>query len=171
MVEVVLEFFENLFGDSYFARGAAIFVLSLMPGVGGPMTTIPLGVAFGLTPHASAGLCIAGNIFPVPFVIIFVRRVFGWMRKRSQFLGRVADKFENKAKSKGVRLRRGVFIGLMIFVAVPLPLPGMGAWTGALIAAIFDIKLRVALSAIGIGVIISAAIATSITYGFVSLVL
>jgi uncharacterized membrane protein len=59
----------------------------------------------------------------------------------------------------------------MVFVAIPLPLPGMGAWTGALIAAIFDVRLKIALPAIAIGVLIAATIATSITLGFISLVL
>jgi uncharacterized membrane protein len=88
----------------------------------------------------------------------------------SKSLGRIADKFEEKGKKGGVRLRHGVFIGLMIFVAIPVPLPAMGAWTGALIAALFDIRLRTALPAIGIGVVIASLITLGATYGLISLV-
>lgn len=169
MVEALLAFLENMFGATSLGWGAAIFILSMLPGVGGPMTSIPLGVALGLPVFSTAVICIIGNIFPVPFVIMFIRSVFGLMRKLSKRLGSLADRFEEKAKKYGVRLRRGIFIGLMIFVAIPLPLPGMGAWTAALIAAIFNIRLKIALPAIGIGVVISAIIATGVTYGFMSL--
>jgi uncharacterized membrane protein len=146
-------------------------MISLMPGVGGPSTTIPLGVfALGLPIPISSIICIFGNILPVPFIIIFIRRIFAWMRKVSKTLGKVADKFENKGISRGVRLRRGVFIGLMLFVAIPIPLPGMGAWTGALIAALFDIRLKIALPAISIGVVIASLITVGATYGLSSLV-
>jgi uncharacterized membrane protein len=170
LAESIVAFLENLLGSEYLGRCAAIFLISLLPGVGGPSTTIPLGVALGLPTLTSAVICIIGNILPVPFIIIFIRKIFALMRKISKPLGRLADKFEQKAKSKGARLQRGVFIGLMVFVAIPLPLPGMGAWTGALIAAIFDVRLKIALPAIAIGVLIAATIATSLTYGFISLV-
>jgi len=134
------------------------------------MTTIPLGAALGLPVPTCAVICVIGNILPVPFIILFIRTIFGWMRKLSQRLGRIADKFEEKAKSKGDRLRRGVFIGLMVFVAIPLPLPGMGAWTGALIASVFNIRIKIALPAISIGVTIASLIAVGVTYGFISLV-
>jgi len=169
LIEIVLDFFENLFGSQQLAWVAAIFMLSLLPGVGGPMTTIPLGVALGLPVFTAAIVCIIGNIFPVTFIILFIRTIFGWMRRLSKRLGRIADKFEEKAKSRGKRLSHGVFIGLMIFVAIPLPLPGMGAWTGALIAAIFNVRLKIALPAISIGVVIAASIATAVTIGFISL--
>ena len=168
MIEAILGVFENLFGSYHIGWGVAIFAISLLPGVGGPMTTIPIGAALGLPVPTCAIICVIGNILPVPFIILFIRKVFGWMRKVSRRLGSIADKFEEKAKSKGKRLRRGVFIGLLVFVAIPLPLPGMGAWTGALIASIFDIRMKTALPAIGIGVIISSLIAVSVTYGLVS---
>ena len=171
MIEAVLVFFENLFGSQYLGWSAAVFALSLLPGVGGPMTTIPLGAALGLPVLTSAVICVVGNILPVPFIIIFIRTIFRWMRKNSRRLGRIADRFEEKAKAKGARFHRGMFAGLLIFVAIPLPLPGMGAWTGALIAAIFNIRLRIALPAIGIGVLIASAIATGVTIGFISIVL
>jgi len=147
-----------------------IFSLSALPGVGNPITTIQIGVfALGLPVFTTATICFFGNIFPVPFIILFIRKIFSWMRKVSKTLGKIADRFEEKAKEKGVRLRRGVFIGLMLFVAIPLPLPGMGAWTGALIAAIFDIRLKTAMAAISIGVFITCLISLGVTFGIISL--
>ena len=104
---------------------------------------------------------------PVPFIIVFVRKVFGWMRKKSRHLGMFADKLESRAKSKGAKLYRGELIGLMIFVAIPLP--GTGAWTGALIAAILDLRLKAAIPAIFAGVLIAGILITGITYGFSTL--
>jgi len=115
-------------------------------------------------------ICIVGNILPVPFIVIFIRKIFDWMRTISNSLGKIADKFEEKAKSRGPRLQRGVFIGLLLFVAIPIPLPGMGAWTGALISAIFNIRLKTALPAIGLGVVIASLITISAIYGLTSLI-
>jgi len=169
-VEIVLDFFENLFGSHYLGWSAAVFLLSMMPGIGGPMTTIPLGTALGLPVATSALICIAGNLFPVPFVIIFIRRIFRWMRRKSVRLGKIADRFEKKAKEKGARFHRGMFIGLLVFVAIPIPLPGMGAWTGALIAGVSNIRIKIALPAIGIGVVIATLITSSVTIGLISLI-
>ena len=142
-----------------------------MPGIGGPSTTIPLGYfALGLSIPVSTMICIVGNILPVPFIVIFIRKIFDWMRTISNSLGKIADKFEEKAKSRGPRLQRGVFIGLLLFVAIPIPLPGMGAWTGALISAIFNIRLKTALPAIGLGVVIASLITISAIYGLTSLI-
>jgi len=169
MVDVVLEFLENLFGSSYLGRCAVVFLMSMLPAVGGPSMAIPIGAVLGLPAFPNALASIVGNILPSPVVIIFVRRVFAWMRKKSQRLGRLADKFESKAKKRGASFRHGMFAGLLIFVAIPLPLPGMGAWTGSLIAALFDVRLKTALPAIAIGVIIAGTIAAGVTYGFISL--
>ena len=160
----------EIFGTTTPGRCMIIFMISVLPGVGNPITTIQIGVfALGLPVMLSAATCFIGNIFPVPFIILFIRKIFAWMRKISKTLGRLADRFEEKAKSKGVKLRRGVFIGLLLFVAIPLPLPGMGAWTGALIAAIFDIRLKTAMAAISIGVLITCVISITVAYGIISL--
>jgi len=146
-----------------------VFMLSMLPAVGGPTMVIPIGAVLGLPTLPNMLSVVIGNFLPSPFIIIFIRRIFGWMRKKSKRLGKLADKFEEKAKSKGARFHHGMFVGLLLFVAIPLPLPGMGAWTGSLIAALFNIRLKIALPAIGIGVLISAIIATVVTYGFISL--
>ena len=130
---------------------------------------IPIGAGvLGLPVHTAAIISIIGSMVPVPFIIIFIRKIFSWMRKKSRRLSVLADKFELKAKSKGAKLYRSELIGLMVFVAIPLP--GTGAWTGALIAAILDIRLKAALPAISAGVLGAGIIVTIITYGFTSFI-
>lgn len=125
---------------------------------------IPVGVGFGL-PHLSAAfVAFVGNCLPVPIIILFARRVFEWMKRHSPWLGNLAERLETRATDKREKLQRGELIGLLIFVAIPLP--GTGAWTGALIAAVFGMSVRRAFPAIAAGVAIAAVLVTGITYGF-----
>ena len=167
MIESTLEFF----GATYTGRSAAVFLLSLFPIIGVSIT-VPLGAYLGLPAVWTAALSISGNILPVPFIILFIRRIFGWMRKKSAWLGRVADKFENRAALRGNKrfMRCGEFLGLLIFVALPIPfVPATGAWTGALIAGVLNMRIKTAFPAIAIGVLIGATIATLITFGALAL--
>lgn len=172
MAESILEFLQGIFGTGDFAGYVIVFLISLLPGVGGPPTTISLvGVGLlGLPIAAVTIICIIGNILPAPFIILFIRKIFDIMRKLSKRLGNIADKFEEKAKSRASRLEKGAFIGLFVFVAIPLPLPGMGAWTGALIAAILNIRMKVAFPAIALGVLVSALITVAATLGFITVI-
>lgn len=128
---------------------------------------IPIGVAMGLDPMASMIVSLIGNMLPVPFVIVFARRIFAWMQKKSRFLARIAEKLENRAKTKSAALYKGEIIGLIVFVAIPLP--GTGAWTGALIAAILDLRLKAALPSIAAGVLVAGFLVLGITYGFTAI--
>ena len=168
MVDIVLDLLNSLFGTSYIAKCIITLIISMLPIVE-LRGAIPIGVGIlGLPVHTAAIISLIGNMLPVPFIIIFIRKIFGWMRKASPRLGTIADKLESKAKSKGEKLYRSELVGLMIFVAIPLP--GTGAWTGAMIAAILDIRLKAAIPAISIGVLIAGVIITGLTYGLTSLV-
>ena len=125
---------------------------------------IPYGVAVaGLEIWQAALIAVIGNLLPIPFLVVFTRDVFAWMRKKSERLDRIVVRMEKKAdKNKDVVLRYQ-FWGLMILVAIPLP--GTGAWTGALVAALMDLQLKKAMPAIALGVVIAAIIVTWITYG------
>jgi len=124
---------------------------------------IPIGVANGLDVQTALLASIVGNMLPVPIIILFVRKVFAWMRKVSERLNHIVEKLEAKAESKKSVIDKYEWWGLVILVAIPLP--GTGAWTGALVAAMLDMQLRRALPAIFIGVIIAGIIVTTITYG------
>jgi len=125
---------------------------------------IPLGVTLGLSPVENYIAAVTGNILPVPFAVIFIRRVFGWLQTKSKFLDKVVQKLTNSALRKSRKLRPGsIILPLMIFVAIPLP--GTGAWTGAIIAAFLNIRLKTALPAICTGVLAAGIIVSIISYG------
>ena len=127
---------------------------------------IPLGVAAGLPPLTACAAAILGNIVPVPFIMLLVRRVFRWLRKTA-FLGPKIDWLERRAHLKGRLVRRYRLPGLLLLVAVPLP--GTGAWTGALVATLLAIRLRHAFPAIAAGVVIAGVLITLLTVGVAGL--
>ncbi|NLV51561.1 MAG: small multi-drug export protein [Clostridiales bacterium] len=128
---------------------------------------IPFGMALGLPFWQVLLAALIGNILPIPFIILFIRKVFQFLRKRFAFLEKLIDKIESKAMGKAEKVQKYELIGLCIFVAIPLP--GTGAWTGALIAALLDIRMRRAVPSIFIGVLIAAVIVSITSYGIASL--
>lgn len=125
---------------------------------------IPYGAGIaGLPIWQAALIAVLGNLLPVPFLVVFTRDVFAWMCKKSDKLNSIVLRMERKAdRNKDVVLRYE-FWGLMILVAIPLP--GTGAWTGALVAAMMDMQLKRAFPAIALGVVVAAFIVTWVTYG------
>lgn len=124
---------------------------------------IPYGVVAGLSVHTAFILAVIGNLVPIPVLIVFTRKVFEWLRTKSEGLDRMVRKLEQKADDKKEIVERYKFWGLMILVAIPLP--GTGAWTGALVAAMMDMRLKRAMPAIIVGVIVAGIIVTTLTYG------
>ena len=123
---------------------------------------IPFGVTLGLTPWQALAAGVAGNLVPAPFIIVYIRRVFQWMRERFPKLGRFVDWLEKKAHFRSAAVTKYKYWGLFILVAVPLP--GTGVWTGALVAAFLDMRLRKALPAILFGVLTAGFIMTFLTH-------
>lgn len=130
---------------------------------------IPVGAYFGLPVWESAVISIIGNMIPVPFIISFIRVIFDWMRKHVAFMTGIIDKLEARANKKSESVKTGEFIGLMLFVGVPLP--GTGAWTGALIAAMLNMRMKQGIPPIFLGVIVAGVIVSLATAGVVHLVL
>lgn len=128
---------------------------------------IPIGVGLGLDLVPTILLCIIGNMIPVPFIILFIRRIFQWMRKLSPKLNSLVVKMEEKAYSKKDIIDKYKILGLYVLVAIPLP--GTGAWTGSLVAAIFDIRLKYAFPVIFAGVATAGLIIGLVTGGVVAL--
>lgn len=124
---------------------------------------IPAGGAAGLSVKEALVVSIIGNLLPVPIIILFVRKVFDWMRKKSERLDFLVCRFEEKAKKQSVMIYKYEWFGLVLLVAVPLP--GTGAWTGALVAAMLNMRLKRALPAVFIGVVIAGIVVSYITYG------
>ena len=128
---------------------------------------IPFGVAAGLPVWAAYLAAVIGNLLPVPFIVVYIQRIFMFMRQNMPRLNSVVDKMEQKAHLKSASVLKYQYLGLAIFVAIPLP--GTGAWTGALVAAFLDMRLRKAMPAIFAGVLIAGFLITGITYGFTSI--
>ncbi len=128
---------------------------------------IPFGVTLGLPVWAAYLAAVIGNILPVPFILVYIRRIFQWMRRRLPRLNRLVDKLERKAHLKGRRVTKYKYLGLMLFVAIPLP--GTGAWTGALAAAFLDMPLRKAIPSIFAGILIAGIVISILTFGVASL--
>ena len=128
---------------------------------------IPFGVARGLPVWAAYVAAVIGNILPVPFILVYIRRIFQWMRRRLPRLNRLVDRLEKKAHLKGQKVTKYKYLGLMLFVAIPLP--GTGAWTGALAAAFLDMPLRKAIPSIFAGVVVAGIAISILTFGVASL--
>lgn len=148
---------ETLFGEMVFTS-----LVSMLPVVelrGG----IPFGVSAGLPLSLAVIASVIGNLLPIPFLILFTRRVFVWLRHHIPALEGVLSKLEKKAESKKALVLRYKFWGLLVLVAIPLP--GTGAWTGALVAAFMDLRLKSAMPAISCGVLAAAGIVACVTMG------
>ena len=127
---------------------------------------IPVGVAAGLSPWVACVTAILGNLVPVPLIMLLIRKIFDWLRD-TKFFGPKIQWLEQRAHLKGRVVRKYRLAGLIILVGIPLP--GTGAWTGALVAALLDIRLRNAIPAIFIGLLIAAAITLAVTMGVIHL--
>ncbi len=139
-----------------------VLLLSMVP-VLELRAAIPVGCSLGLTSWECALAAVIGNMIPVPFIILFIRKIFDFLRKHWPRLGRFVDKMEEKAENKKPLVQKYAVFGLVLLVAIPLP--GTGAWTGALVAAMLDIRLKRAIPCILLGVIIAAAVVTMLSYG------
>ena len=127
---------------------------------------IPVGVAAGLPPAVACVTAILGNLLPVPFIMLLARRVFNWLRDTCLFGPKIVW-LERRAHLKGRIVRKYRRPGLVVLVAIPLP--GSGAWTGALVASLLDIRLRNALPAILLGLVVAGGITTAVTLGLIRL--
>jgi len=124
---------------------------------------IPFGVVRGLNIWTAIIASVLGNLVPVPFIILFIRRIFAWMRAHMPKLDGLVTRMEKKAEKNRAAVEKYAFWGLAILVAIPLP--GTGAWTGALVAAMMEMRLKRAFPAIVIGVVIAGVIVSVVTYG------
>ncbi len=107
-------------------------------------------------------LCIIGNIIPIPFILWFITPIFNALKKTKLFRPLV-EKLEAKAMGKSDKIQKGYFWGLALFVGIPLP--GTGAWTGALIATLLGIRFKKAFPAILLGILIATVIMSLVSYG------
>ena len=149
------------FLNTFFGKILTTFLVSMVPVIE-LRGAIPIGVARGLPFWVAVLVSVIGNLVPVPFIIIFIKKIFAFMREKMPKLNGLVTRLENKANSKSETVQKYAVWGLFIFVAIPLP--GTGAWTGALIAAMLEMPLKKAFPSIMLGVLSAGAIVTFITY-------
>ena len=123
---------------------------------------LPFGVAMGLPYYLAFPFAVLGNLIPAPFIIVYIRRIFKLMRKYMPKLNSLVDKLEKKAHLKGKKMQKYQYLGLWLFVAIPLP--GTGAWTGCLAAAFLEMRLKKAMPAVILGVLTAGTIMLTLTH-------
>lgn len=159
-MESLATWFASTLGQHISAQ-AVIFIVSLIPILecrGGLIVASLLKVNI----WQAIPICVIGNVIPVPFILLFIKRIFKWMKKFKW--GRpIVEKLEKRASSKSSEMSNGEFIGLLLFVGVPLP--GTGAWTGSLIASLLEMDVKKASIAIFLGILLATLIVSILSYG------
>ena len=165
MESLVVWFTETL--GAYISRELVIFIISMIPILelrGGLVAASLLKV-----PITTAGpICIIGNVIPVPFILLFIRQIFKWMRG-VPVIGPIIRKLEKRAMGKSDSIRKYEFWGLVLFVGIPLP--GTGAWTGSLIAALLEVDFKKAILAVLLGIAMATIIMSIVSYGLLGAII
>lgn len=126
---------------------------------------IPVGMANGISPVLLYFVCVLANLLPAPILILFLRRILGWMQKCGGILKKAADWLLARGEKKTETVRKYEQLGLFILVAIPLP--GTGAWTGALVAALLNMRLKKALPPITAGVAVAGVLVMLVCKGVI----
>ena len=164
MSDVLINWFVTNLGGKV-GKELILFIISMVPILELRGGLLAAGPAFLNIPMWRAiPVGIIGNLLPIPFILLLITKIFDWM-KGTKRLKPVVERLEKKAMSQSANIEKYEFWGLVAFVGIPLP--GTGAWTGALIAALLGIRFRKAFPAIVIGVCLAACIMTIISYGIV----
>lgn len=164
MSDVLINWFVTNLGGKV-GKELILFIISMVPILELRGGLLAAGPAFLNIPMWRAiPVGIIGNLLPIPFILLLITKIFDWM-KGTKRLKPVVEKLEKKAMSQSANIEKYEFWGLVAFVGIPLP--GTGAWTGALIAALLGIRFRKAFPTIVIGVCLAACIMTIISYGIV----
>ena len=139
-------------------------LLAMMPVVE-LRAALPWAIARGLDPWFSYLLCVLFNILPVPFILLFLNKILAWMETTRRFSG-IAKWLKERAHKKSETYYKYEMLGLFILVAVPLP--GTGAWTGSLVAAVMGLRMKRAIPPIFLGVAAAGIIMLTLSLGVVS---
>ena len=166
MVESMVNWFVVTLGGKV-GKEFIVFLISMVPILelrGGLLAAGPLMLNVPL--WRAIPICIAGNLLPIPFILLLITPIFNWM-KTTKIFRPMVEKLERKAMGKSDKIEKYEFWGLAIFVGIPLP--GTGAWTGALIASLLGIKFKKAFPAIVIGVCMATVIMSILSYGILGI--
>lgn len=163
MTEAIENFFLNTVG-----RELCVFFCSMLPIIE-CRGAIPLGCGLGLVWWQNFLLAAAGNLLPVPFILLFIRAILKWMTNcRVRLFNRFAGWLNRKVEKHKGKIEKYSYLGVMLFVAIPIP--GTGAWTGSLIASALGMDWKRSTLAATAGVIIACTIMSVISYGIKAIV-
>ena len=129
---------------------------------------VPFGVGMDLPVLPVLIVSVLGNMVPVPFIALFIRRIFAFLRRKSHWLNDIVTKIEERAHKKAKTVKKYELLGLYILVAIPLP--GTGAWTGALVGSLLNIRLKLLIPTVFAGVVTAGIIMCVISYGASALI-
>ena len=160
MTETLVQGIIDALGGSV-GKELIVFLISMIPILELSGALLVAGPLLGVPVTTAIPLSIIGNIIPVPFILLLITPVFRWM-KGTRLFKPMVDKLESKAMSKSDKIEKYEFWGLVLFVGIPLP--GTGAWTGSLIAALLGIKFKKAFPAVIIGIFMATVIMWFISY-------
>ncbi len=146
---------------TFWGKLLSTFLISMVPFVE-LRGAIPVAALHGLPFALAFPVAVLGNMVPVPFIILFIRKIFALFRRHLPWLNNLVDRLEKKAENKKELVEKSSFWGLFILVAIPLP--GTGAWTGALVAAMLDMRMKRAFPAIFLGVVAAGVIMAVLSY-------
>lgn len=158
-MESLVEFFIDIFGG--INKDVVIFIISLMPILelrGGLLAASLLDIEF----VKAATICVIGNVLPIPIVLLFLKFVLNLFEKW-KVTKKIVTWLEKKVEEKREQIDKYGYLGLILFVGIPLP--GTGAWTGALLAVMLGMNRKKAFICILIGVAIAAVIMSILSYG------
>lgn len=167
MAESLVNNLLGMFGsltDSTLGKEIVIGIISLLPILELRGGLLAAG-ALNLSSFIAYPIAIVANLLPIPFILMFLTPVFNWMKKTKLFKGLVV-KLEKKADKHKGKFAKGEFVALILFVGIPIP--GTGAWTGALIASVLGMKKKKAMLAIVIGVFMASVIMMILSYGLLN---
>ena len=160
MTETLVQSIIDALGGSV-GKEAIVFIISMIPILELRGALLVAGPLLGVPVAKAIPLCIIGNIIPVPFILLLITPIFNWM-KGTKLFEPMVDKLEAKAMSKSDKIEKYEFWGLVLFVGIPLP--GTGAWTGSLIAALLGVKFKKAFPAVILGIFMATVIMWFISY-------
>ena len=164
MSEAFAEYIVNLL-DGKISSEVIAFIVSMMPVLelrGGLIAAKIMEIDF----LKAFVICYIGNMLPIPFILLFIRKIFNWLKKIPA-VEKTIVKLEARSIRKADKIQKYRLWGLLLFVGIPLP--GTGAWTGALIADLFDIRIKHSLPVIAAGVLIAGIIISALSYGLFGL--
>ena len=165
-MESITTWFAVNLGDKI-SPEAVVFLVSLMPILecrGGLLAASLLNVDL----WTAIPICIIGNILPIPFILLFIKHIFRFL-KRFDFVRPAIEYLERRGENKTKALASGEFLGLLLFVGIPLP--GTGGWTGSLAASLMEMKFRKAITAIFLGILMATVIMSIVSYGLLGMII